>query len=438
MQLLRLFHLSVFTVFLCACTTPLPPTILATPSTQDPIQAPNIYTIETTQQFLEARIGRDPEDYIAHNKLALEYLQRLRETGDAGYLNRAAESAKASLASLPAERNKSGLIAWIQVAHAAHDFVGARDHAQQLIKLEPNKGYAYQFLGDALLELGQYAEAAATYQQMQALGGIHDLTKVAMAQRMGRLTFLFGDTQGALRHFQDALNLIPDAPAQRELKAWTQWQLGDSAFSHGDYVAAENYYRAALATFPDYFHALAALGRVHYARGDLPGAIALFEQVVQRLPDPALVATLGDLYQLAGRTEDAAAQLTLVEQISQLNAGLHDRQLVLFYADHGLKAESAYALASSEYAQRQDIYGADALAWTALKAGKIDHAQRAIQEALKLGTQDAKLYYHAGMIAQASGDRVNARRYLQTALRLNPAFDPLQAQYARAALHTLQ
>jgi len=83
---------------------------------------------------------------------------------------------------------------------------------------------------------------------------------------------------------------------------------------------------------------------------------------------------------------------------------------------------------------RRDIYGADAVAWTALKAGKLAEAQAAIKEALRLGTQDAKLFYHAGMIARAAGNRASARAYLQQALRLNPQFDPLQALIAKKAL----
>ena len=41
----------------------------------------------------------------------------------------------------------------------------------------------------------------------------------------------------------------------------------------------------------------------------------------------------------------------------------------------------------------------DCLAWTALKAGRFTEAQVAIEEALRLGTRDAKLFYHAGQIA---------------------------------------
>ena len=58
----------------------------------------------------------------------------------------------------------------------------------------------------------------------------------------------------------------------------------------------------------------------------------------------------------------------------------------------------------------------------------------AIKEALKLGTRDSKLFYHAGMIAQAAGDPATATSYLKQALDLSPEFDPLQAPIARQAL----
>lgn len=80
-----------------------------------------------------------------------------------------------------------------------------------------------------------------------------------------------------------------------------------------------------------------------------------------------------------------------------------------------------------------DIYGADVLAWTALKASRLPEAQIAMSQALRLGTRDARLFYHAGMIAQASGDKATGAILLQRALALNPHFDPLQSEIARKA-----
>ena len=69
--------------------------------------------------------------------------------------------------------------------------------------------------------------------------------------------------------------------------------------------------------------------------------------------------------------------------------------------------------------------------------GKINEAQTAIKDALQLGTNDAKLFYHAGIIKKVSGNNKNAVDFLQKALKLNPSFDILQAQTAKAALQKL-
>ena len=116
-------------------------------------------------------------------------------------------------------------------------------------------------------------------------------------------------------------------------------------------------------------------------------------------------------------------QYELVEQIgrlSELNGALYNRQLALFYADHDIKTEEAYKLAAKEYEVRRDIYGADALAWTALKAGKLTEAQAAMKDASRLGTKDARLFYHAAMIARASGDETAARDYFNRAQSSHP------------------
>jgi len=387
-------------------------------------------------RYLEDRLRSDPENYRAYSKLAGYHLQRLRETGNVQYLGLALGAARHSLAVIPEARNIGGLTVLAQAELAAHDFAAARDHAGRLTALDPDKSLPYGILGDALLELGAYEEANEAFRQMAARG-----QSVVTETRLARLSWLRGDTDPAQRHLFTALALALDAPAPpRETVAWCRWQFGEMAFAAGDYETAERHYRAALTTFPGYTNALASLGRVRAARGDLAGAIERYQEAVRRLPDPAFVAALGDLHRLAGRERDAATQYALVEQIGHLSAASgapYNRQLALYYADHDLKAEEAYASAAREYEVRRDVYGADAVAWTALKAGHLAAAQGAMQEALRLGTPDARLYYHAGMIARSVGEGAAARGYLQRALALNPQFDPLQAPIARQALEQL-
>jgi tetratricopeptide (TPR) repeat protein len=386
---------------------------------------------------LERRVKSDKDDFVAYNKLAGYYLQKVRETGSLSFLDLASRAAKSSLEVLPAEQNIGGLAALAQVEFAAHEFAAARDHAQQLIKLDAKKSYPYQLLGDALIELGDYDKAGAVFRELEKHSD-----GAGVESRLGRLALLRGDVAEAKRRFANAIIYGQNQTTpSREAIAWNRWQLGEVYFSIGDYETAEKHYRDSLITFPDYYRSLASLGRVLAAKGDFSSAIENYEHATRILPDPSFVAALGDLYKLGGRDKEAEAQYALVEQINkinQVNGALYNRQIALFYADHDLKADEAYQQARLEYETRHDIYAADAVAWTALKAGKISEAQQAIKEAMRLNTGDAKLFYHAGMIASAAGNTAAARENLQRALALNPQFDALQAGHARRVLKNLE
>ncbi len=393
---------------------------------------------EARLRFLGARVKSDPDDFGAQNRLAGALLQQLHDTGDVQYLNLALRAAHDSLRAVPAAANSGGLTNLAQAEFAGHNFLAARDHGRRLVEMAPRKADPYAVLGDALLELGDYPGAGAAFAKMQKSGG-----GTGVETRLARFALLHGDTEGAQKHLQAALALALDLPSPpRRTVAWCCWQLGETAFSVGDLENAEKHLRAALAVVPDDFRASASLGRVLAARGDLPGAIENLQKAVDRFPDPTFVATLSDLLELSGRHGEAAQKAALVEAIGRLgttSAGLYSRQLALFYADHDVKSkiQPAYAAAQREYATRRDIYGADALAWTAFKAGDLATAQKTMPAALRLGTRDARLFYHAGLIALAAGKNEAARAYLKQALDLNPHFDPLQAPIAAKSLADL-
>src|SRR5437773_5317469 len=395
------------------CTNRPSPTEASTLSVPPAVLLPSTaHTDEQTLRFLQNKIKEDRDDFIAQNKLAGWHLQRVRETGDLASLEIAMKAARASLATLPAEHNTGALTLLAQAEFTAHEFVAARDHAERLIELEPGKGYPFQILGDALLELGDCERAETAFRTLERFGGIQGLTRLAIEQRLSRLAYLRGDEETAERHMLKALKTALSLPVPpRETVAWCRWQLGELAFGVGHYAAAEQHYRDALTTVPGYFRALASLGRVRAARGDVPDAIAQYEHAVNIIPDPAFVAALGDLYKRVGRNDDAEREYKLVEAIGKLS--VYGRQQALFYADHDVKPQKAYSIAVKEYSVRKDIYGADAVAWTALKAGRLNEAQVAIEAALRLGTQDAKLFYHAGEIARAAGDDASALNYFK-------------------------
>src|SRR6185436_15932049 len=146
----------------------------------------------------------------------------------------------------------------------------------------------------------------------------------------------------------------------------------------------------------------------------------------------------GDVLTAAGRSQEAKRQYDLVDfigSLSRINQEIYNRQLALFYADHlEQKRSEALRMTEQELMFRKDIYGYDAYAWCLYKNGRYQQAADSMKQALKMKTPDAMLYFHAGMISSALNRTVEARRYLQKALEINPHFHPLFEKIAREKL----
>ena len=222
--------------------------------------------------------------------------------------------------------------------------------------------------------------------------------------------------------------------------AWTLVQFGNLHFHQGQIEKAEAAYQQALEVFPHYYMALVGMGQIRAGQQQYTEAIRHYEQAIALVPAPDMIANLGDLYALIGQEQQAERQYQLVEfieQVNDLNEIMYSRQLALFYADHHRNLDNALRLAEAELGRRNDIYTQDALAWVYYHMGRIPEAWQVMEQGLRLGTQDASLLYHAGMIAKGMGDTEKAKSYLTQALDLNPYFSPRGATEAKATLEEL-
>ena len=195
-------------------------------------------------------------------------------------------------------------------------------------------------------------------------------------------------------------------------------------------AAADHAYVAALNIHPGDYRALAGLGKLRGNQGRYAEAIKFYQSAIAVVPMPIFVAELGDLYTKAGNLAEAKKQYQLVEYIGLLghiNQVLHNRDLALFYADHDIKLDESLALAHKEFEVRHDIYTWDALAWALYKNGKYQEASDAIDNALRPGTRDALLFFHAGMIAGKLGQTPRPGKGCKQALSINPHFHVIYA-----------
>src|SRR5205814_3229879 len=168
---------------------------------------------------------------------------------------------------------------------------------------------------------------------------------------------------------------------------------------------ARDHYEQSLAIFPGYVHALAGIARVAAADRDFGRAIDYYTRAINRVPLPEYVIALGDVYSAAGDARNAQAQYDLVGAIEQLytaNGVNLDLQIALFNADHDRNVAATVERAELAYAQQPSIQAADVLAWVQYNAGNTDAARTAIEAALRIGTHDPLIAFHAASIYRAS------------------------------------
>lgn len=394
--------------------TPPPPT--APPPA--PVNSSDAEYIQRLRDYL----AQDPTNANAYANLGLALLSQVRLTNDPSLYIQAEEAFAEALKYDPRQLN--AMIGQGQLALSRHEFAQALAIADQAAAINPQQPELWAIRTDAYVELGQYDNAI---EAADTLGN----TKpgVAAYTRISYLRELQGNVEGAM----EMMSLAARSSVRgSEEMLWTQVQLGHLFFNAGRYDEAEIVYNVAADLKADYVYAQGALARLKMARGDLQGAIAIYEPLVQRLPLPEFVIALGELYQATGQPDKAQEQYGLVEVMQQLNAdaGMNvDLELALFYANHGDKAR-ALELAQAAYETRPSIHAADTLAWALHQNGQSPAAQPYIEEAMRLGTRDALLYYHAGMIAIANGDDVKGRELLQEALTINPRWNVLEAEQA--------
>ncbi|MGH7931018.1 MAG: tetratricopeptide repeat protein [Candidatus Binatia bacterium] len=389
--------------------------------------------------YYQTLLERNPRSAKTYFGLGDALIRKARETGDQSYFSRAEQALKKSLAIMP--QNGGALRHLAYVFYSRHEFALAAAYARKAVEINPADADSYGVLGDALLEVGQYAEAQAAYSTMIELD-----ESLYSYSRLAGLKSMRGDAAGAINDLKRAMAAGKALTQPAESIAWAEWQLGSDYFAIGNLQEAENYYQQSLKTYPNYYRSLAGMAQVRAAQKRYDDAIELYRKAMAILPMPEYAAALGDIYSKIEQPEKTRQQYELVEYIGKLSDVrdgrerplLYNREMAYFYADHDIKVSAALDLARRELDYRKDVYAYDLLAWSLHKNNKNEEARDAIEKALRLGTKDAKLFYHAGMIYRALGAKEKAAEFLSRAIHTNPHFHPIFADSAGRTLKQLE
>jgi tetratricopeptide (TPR) repeat protein len=424
---------------LSAASTPASPSSAVASASAAPSAIPSaaaspvaIATTPPTQaliDFLTDRVAQEPTDGEAQRDLGLAILQRIRETADPSRY----AAAEAALTTAHQLRPKDPLvgvgIGGLELGR--HEFARALKTGQAVLKLLPGYAPARGVVVDALIELGHYDEAFRDADRLAA-----DAPDLATLARLSYARELRGDLPGALEAMREAAASPGLAP---ENTAYVTALTGHLERLSGDPDAARASYEAAIALVPDHPPSLAGLGRLAIADGDLTTAAARFERAAAVVPLPEYVIALGEVREAAGDQAGARRQYDLARaeiQLFQAGGVVVDQELALFEADHGDPA-TALDLARKAYDATTTIKSADAVAWALHRLGRDDEAAPYVAEALRLGSVEPSIRFHAGAIEAARGDVADARRDLTMALTADPGFSATGAAEAKRLLDAL-
>ena len=366
-------------------------------------------------RFLEQRVSSDPLDNVALNRLSAACITQMRETGDLAFLDRALQSARASLKAVPAAQNVGGLSVLAVAEFESHHFREALALARQAYAIDPRDTGALATTGDAELELGNYAEAERIYARLN-----DGEPAPSVRARLARLAELKGESQ-------KAIELLGKNLGGGVESVWYRVRLGELHFRAGDLEKAAKHYESARGLSPKSYLVSEHLAELRAAQGKLDEAVEIYQKVVAAVPRAEFFQALGDLYIFMNRPADAKpwhdrALNAYLKSVEQGNAH-YFHHLAGFYSDAQENPAEALRWARKDKETRNSIYACDSLAWALYRNGDFAPAAEEMTRALALGTKDAHLLFHAGMIFSRAGQIERGSDLLKQALAVNPRYN---------------
>ena len=385
---------------------------------------PRSATLADQVAALETSVETDPGDGASWVQLGTAYARRAVETGDPSFYDLSARAFDRAEELVPDD--PALLLGRGALALSLHRFDQAERLGEEAVAELPANADALAILVDAQVELGRYDEAAATLQEMlDVRPGLPALARTSYLRELN------GDLAGAQEAMRRAIRA--STPSRFDL-ATVNALLGGLSLADGDLARAGERYDEALRLYPGHIEAQLGRARVLAGRGQVEEATNEVQVVVDRMPSPAALTLLAELQHVAGDTAAEAETVALVRLTASLQeqAGqIVDLELALLEADVGTDPSRAVELARRSYDARPDnIFAADAFAWALLRASDVEAAVPFAEQAVRLGTANPLLRYHAAEVFAAAGDDERAATHLEAALQAGTAFSVRHAEAA--------
>ena len=345
------------------------------------------------------KIRRNPNDLKSKLGLGMAYIQESRVTGDHAYYDEAAlKLVEQVLEKEPMNYEAQCLKTTLLLSQ--HHFTDALKLAKYLTDNAPDAAYGFGLLCDAQVESGNYTEAVAAADKMNALRP--DLRSYS---RISYLREILGDYNGAK---QAMIMAVKSGVIGLEQTEWCRTQLGYLYEKTGDYAKADSMYQASLAARPDYTYGLIGEARLKTIDKKYDDAVNLLNEAKKTSQDFLSDEELIKTYKAAGN--EVAAKQTAEKLIAAMK--IHatadnvapdkghyaDKELAYAYLDIN-DTDNALVHATREWNRRpENIDVNECLAWVYFKRGDKVNAKTYIQKALRTGSKNPVLLARAAQI----------------------------------------
>lgn len=351
---------------------------------------------------MTARLQARADDSSAVLLLADALLRLQRVNGDGRAVLTAEQQLRRLLARRPAHYEARRMLGAVLLSQ--HRFGEAIAEAERARAADPRDPWNYGVIGDGYMELGDYERAFSAFDHMGSIA-----PGPAAYARTSYALEIKGDLDEAIGYMRMAAD--GTSANDPESKAWHFAQLGDLWLQKGRIVQARLEYERAMATFPDHPHAVTGLARVRIVTGDLRAARLMLQRELARAATPDLAILVADLSERLGDRAGAAPYYRMAEQIERTaweNGPRQPQVLARWFVDHDRHLDEAVALAEQAARLRRDIFTMDVLAAAYWKVGRLAEARTYSDRALRTGTRDARVLWHAAEIRAAAGDQLAA------------------------------
>jgi tetratricopeptide (TPR) repeat protein len=360
---------------------------------------------------LQGEARSNSQQVATMKRLGWAYITKARLSYDPGYYKLGEQCALCVRAK--DSDDPDALLLQGHILQSLHRFKDAEPIGLKLITIR-NEAFDYALLGDVMMEQGRLVEAVGAYQKMiDVTPDLQSYTRVA------HLRWLKGDLEGAMEVMRIAVT--SGSPCDSEPTAWAYTRLGIYQLQAGDLEMASKSAGMASQFAENYAAALLLRGRILLAQGKAEKAIVFLQPAAALTQLPEYEWALADALREAGKSQAADG---LEDLLTRHGARNDPRTLALYLATRGQNVQQALKLAEDEMNTRVDIFTMDTLAWALNANGRLAEAREYSKRALTEGTQDARLFYHAGSIALALGNCLEAARWFALSDRIKQMLMP--------------